>query len=154
MSISRRYRTYRSQASQDFASCENSKKIMAAGNKSKYPAVWAAYKYTTTGTKVGDWCLPAAGILTSYYNNQNAINTGFIRASGTQFTNSTCAWSSSVYSNSGAWNSYFTKSYGLLGTVKSYYYEVRPVLEFQPNSIQSSKSGALALLFFKKLGDM
>ena len=42
-------------ASQDVASCENSAKIRAQGNSSTYPAVWAAYNYTTTGTKVGDW---------------------------------------------------------------------------------------------------
>ena len=72
--------TSSSTAKNDFESCENSAKIMAAGNKSKYPAAWAAYNYTTTGTKVGDWCLPAAGIFTSYYNNQSVINTGFSRA--------------------------------------------------------------------------
>ena len=119
-----------SQASQDFASCENSKKIMAAGNKSKYPAVWAAYNYTTTGTKVGDWCLPAAGIFTSYYNNQSVINTGFSRAGGTKFTTSTYAWSSSEYSSYLAWYSYFNLSYGLSYTNKDLSREVRPVVGF------------------------
>ena len=121
-----------SQASQDFASCENSKKIMAAGNKSKYPAVWAAYNYTTTGTKVGDWCLPAAGIITSYYNNQSVINTGFSRAGGTKFTDNTLAWSSSEYNYYSAWLSTFIGSYGLYydGGIKRSDYEVRPVLEF------------------------
>ena len=122
--------TSQSSASQDFASCENSKKIRAQGNSSTYPAVWAAYNYTTTGTKVGDWCLPAAGIFTSIYNNQSTINTGFSRANGTQFTTSTYAWSSSEYDRNTAWRSDFSYSYGLLNYNKSINLEVRPVLAF------------------------
>ena len=120
-----------SQASQDFASCENSAKIRAQGNSGTYPAVWAAYNYTTTGTKVGDWCLPAAGIFTSIYNNQSTINTGFSRANGTQFTTSTDAWSSSETSNRSAWVSHFNASYGLSSGTKNHHSnEVRPVLAF------------------------
>ncbi len=122
--------TSNSAASKDYASCENSKKIRAQGNSSTYPAVWAAYNYTTTGTKAGDWCLPAAGIFTSIYNNQSTINTGFSRANGTQFTSSTHAWSSSEYGNARAWYSGFNGGYGLLSSLKNYYYEVRPVIEF------------------------
>ena len=124
--------TSSSTAKNDFASCENSAKIMAAGNKSKYPAVWAAYNYTTTGTKVGDWCLPAAGIFTSIYNNQSTINTGFSRANGTKFTDSTYAWSSREYGYYSAWASDFNDSYGLNGHnySKDSYFEVRPVLAF------------------------
>ena len=105
--------TSEASASKDFASCENSAIIRAQGTSSTYPAVWAAYNYTTTGTKAGDWCLPAAGIFTSYYNNQSTINTGFSRAGGTKFTTSTRAWSSSEYSGGDAWYSYFNHSYGL-----------------------------------------
>ena len=122
--------TSSSSASQGYASCENSAKIRAQGNSSTYPAVWAAYNYTTTGTKAGDWCLPAAGIITSIYNNQSTINTGFSRANGTQFTSSTYAWSSSEYSNYYAWDSYFGISYGLTYSSKGNYDEVRPVIEF------------------------
>ncbi len=120
-------------ASQDFASCENSAKIRAEGNSSTYPAVWAAYNYTTTGTKVGDWCLPAAGIFTTYYNNQSTINTGFSRANGTKFTTSTKAWSSDEhYINDSAYHSDFSFSYGLDYDYysKNDYHEVRPVIEF------------------------
>ena len=120
-----------SSASKDYASCENSAIIRAQGNSSTYPAVWAAYNYTTTGTKAGDWCLPAAGIITSIYNNQSTINTGFSRANGTQFTSGTYAWSSSEYTNYGAWFSNFNYSYGLNYRDKNgNRYEVRPVLEF------------------------
>ena len=119
-------------ASKDYDSCGNSKKIMAAGNKSKYPAVWAANEYKTAGTEAGDWCLPAAGIITSVYNNQEAINTGFSRANGTQFSSG--AWSSSEFDDGYAWYSGFSNSDGLSypyhHLIKNSSLEVRPVLEF------------------------
>ena len=119
-----------STASKDYASCENSKIIMAAGDKSKYPAVWAANEYSIEGTSAGDWCLPAAGIFNLYYKIKKAINTGFSRANGTQFTADTRAWSSSEYNNNRAWYSYFNYSYGLDYSSKDNYAEVRPVIDF------------------------
>ena len=121
-----------SSASKDYDSCGNTAKIIAAGDKSKYPAAWAAHEYKTAGTEAGDWCLPAAGIFTSYYNNQDAINTGFKRAGGTQFTGSSRAWSSSEYYgySNYAWYLDLSWSYGLDEYQKSSYYEVRPVIEF------------------------
>ncbi len=124
-----------SAASKDYDSCGNTAKIIAAGNKNTYPAAWAAHEYKTEGTSAGDWCLPAAGIFTSYYNNQDVINTGFSRANGTKFTTSTKAWSSSEVSSDDAWYSNFLNSYGLSdyadhGGSKGYSHEVRPVLEF------------------------
>ena len=117
-------------AATDYASCENSKIIMAAGDKSKYPAVWAANEYSTEGTSAGDWCLPAAGIFNLYYKIKKAINTGFSRANGTQFTADTRAWSSSEYNNIRAWYSYFNYNFGLDYSSKDNYAEVRPVIEF------------------------
>ena len=119
-------------ASKEVESCENSAIIRAHGDSSAHPAVWAAYNYTTKGTKAGDWCLPAAGIFTSYYNNQRVINTGFSRAGGTKFTNSTKAWSSSEhhFDYYGTWFSSFTSSYGLGYGTKNNSFEVRPVIEF------------------------
>ena len=120
-----------SSASKDYDSCGNTAKIIAAGDKSKYPAAWAAHEYKTAGTEAGDWCLPAAGIFTSYYNNQDAINTGFRRAGGTQFTGSSRAWSSSENDRGyGAWFSDFDFSYGLFDYLKHDSHEVRPVIEF------------------------
>ena len=116
-------------ASKDYASCENSKKIMATGDKSTYPAAWAAHEYSTEGTSAGDWCLPAAGIFTSYYNNQTSVNLAFERANGTKFLN-TNAWSSSEFSSSVVWYSIFGTSYGLGYYTKDRHYEVRPVIEF------------------------
>ena len=120
-----------SAASKDYASCENSKKIMAAGNRSIYPAAWLAYNYTTTGTKVGDWCLPAAGILTSIYYNQNIINTGVNLVGGTQlaFYEHFCSSSESSAITSFAFN--LNSDYGLYADRKDSDYEVRPVIEFQ-----------------------
>ena len=118
-----------SDASTDYASCENSKIIMAAGDKSAYPAVWAANEYSTEGTSAGDWCLPAAGIFTSYYNNRTSVDLAFERANGTKFLN-TNAWSSSEFSSSVVWYSIFGTSYGLGYYTKDRHYEVRPVIEF------------------------
>ena len=60
-------------ASQDLASCENTAKIIAAGDKSTYPAAWAAHEYKTVGTNAGDWCLPAAGIITNIMKSMELI---------------------------------------------------------------------------------
>ena len=122
-------------ASYDLNSCPNTEKIIAAGDKSKYPAAWAAHEYSTEGTSAGDWCLPAAGIFTSYYNNQQLVNIGLTNAGGTTFTDSTEAWSSSENDSSSAWHSYFSNKYGnnTCGETnhhKGYNYEVFPVLEF------------------------
>ena len=122
--------TSSSAASKDYDSCGNTAKIIAAGNKSKYPAAWAAHEYKTAGPEAGDWCLPAAGIFTSYYNNQTAINLGFEKAGGTTFTTSTYAWSSSEHSTNYAWRSDFNGEYGLGNRNKYHSNEVRPVIEF------------------------
>ena len=130
-----------SDAATDFASCENSKIIMAAGDKDIYPAVWAANEYSTEGTSAGDWCLPAAGIFTSYYNHYTYVNSGLERANGTKMEiGSDCdtSWTSTEKSSLSAWRSCFTGSiasdiYGLTSgnTAKNTYsYEVRPVIEF------------------------
>ena len=123
-----------STAYKDYDSCGNTAKIIAAGSKSTYPAAWAAHEYKTAGTKAGDWCLPAAGIFTSYFANQTTINTGFSRANGTTFASLTCAWSSSEYSRYDAWSSHFSDSYGVKYYHASYGKRilcgVRPVIEF------------------------
>ena len=124
-------------ASYDLNSCANTQKIMAAGDKSTYPAAWAAHEYKTEGTKAGDWCLPAAGVFTSYYNNQQLVNIGMTNAGGTQIGTSSYNWSSSEYNSSYAWYSSFSLDYGLDSSYgyryarnKSNSREVRPVLEF------------------------
>ena len=118
-------------ASYDLNSCANTQKIMAAGDKSAYPAAWAAHEYKTEGTEAGDWCLPAAGVFTSYYNNQQLVNIGMTNAGGTQIGTSSYNCSSSEYNSGYAWHSYFSYDYGLnYYYTKDYSYEVRPVLAF------------------------
>ena len=113
-------------ASKDYDSCENTAKIIAAGDKSKNPAAWAAHEYKTAGTKAGDWCLPAAGIFTSYYNNKDAIVSGFTKAGGVQFSYLT--WSSTEKTENTAWRG--GGGNGVGGDFKDYGREVRPVIEF------------------------
>ena len=115
----------------DYQSCTNIVVITVAGDKSKYPAAWAAKEYSTEGTKAGDWCLPAGGIMTSIKNNMSVINAGFILTGGTQIGTSSYYWSSSEYYSSSAWYSSFSYGYGLRSSSgKDSSYEVRPVLEF------------------------
>ena len=115
----------------DFDSCGNTAKIIAAGDKSTYPAAWAAHEYSTEGTSAGDWCLPAAGILSSYYYHKQEVNIGLAYGNGTQFTTNTFAWSSSeAYSGDAVWITYFGRSDGLKTNLKDNYNEVRPVIEF------------------------
>ncbi len=121
-------------ASYDLNSCPNTEKILAAGDKSTYPAAWAAHEYKTEGTNAGDWCLPAAGVFTSYYNNQQLVNLGITNAGGAQIGTGSYNWSSSETSSGYTWYSNFNNIYGLNykydDSNKDGSYEVRPVLEF------------------------
>ena len=115
------------EATKDFLSCSNTKKLMNLGNSNDFPAAWSTYYYITQGTENGNWCLPAAGILNSYKKNKEIINTGFTKAKGTKFTSGTHIWASTEYGG----NSYdFDIDTGLDWAYKDYSYEVRPVLEF------------------------
>ena len=120
-----------SAASQNLSSCENTAKIIAAGDKSKYPAAWAAYEYKTEGTNAGDWCLPATGVFTSYYNNQQLVNVGMTNAGGAQIEKNSYLWSSSEYGSYDAW--YLSVAYESALHNSSRYKRnrggVRPVLE-------------------------
>ena len=120
-------------ASTDFQSCTNTVIITAAGDKSQYPAAWATKEYSTEGTKAGDWCLPAAGIMTSIKNNIDLINSKYIQITGRTINKDTYLWTSSEYSNYYAWASNFNTDYGL-GNYGHYgmhsNLEVRPVIEF------------------------
>ena len=113
-------------ASYDFNSCLNTKSL----SSTKYFAASSVQKYKTDGTNLGDWCLPAAGIFTSYYNNQEKINAGFDKVGGTKFTTSTYAWSSSESDATFVWLSNLSFNYGLTSVAKYRSYEVRPVIEF------------------------
>ncbi len=118
----------------DLDSCSNTAKIMAAGNKRKYPAAWAAHEYSTEGTNEGDWCLPAAGIFYRYYIDKEKINAVFLRIGGTIIADETLAWASSEYNSRSAWRSSLIHNGGFANGLsisdKDESYEVRPVIEF------------------------
>ena len=129
----------REDASYDLNSCSNTEKIIAFADKKQHPAAWAAHEYKTEGTNAGDWCLPAAGVFTSYYNNQQVVNTSMVKVGGTQIKEYSGNWSSSEQDYEYAWSSEFSRDYGLDGSIygSTYYatkkeksFEVRPVIEF------------------------
>ena len=121
-------------AFQDLVSCENTAKIIAVGDKSKYPAAWAAHEYKTVGTEASDWCLPAAGIMNSIKNNIELIDIGYGLVNSWKIgASSLFFWSSSEYSSLVAWYAYFSNDYGSdidRDTKDSDDLHVRPVLEF------------------------
>ena len=122
--------SFASDAAQDLASCKNTAIITAEGTNGSCPAAWESYVYTTEGTNVGDWCLPAAGIFNSIKNNLSTINAGIISVNGEQLYVNDNIWSSSEYDNYTAWFLRFSYSYGLWYQAKSEWHDVRPVLEF------------------------
>ena len=81
----------------DLNSCPNTDKIIAAGDKTLYPAAWATHEYSTEGTEAGDWCLPSAGILASIYTNIQKVNIGLNNAGGEQISANDNIWSSTEY---------------------------------------------------------
>ena len=120
-----------SSASTDLQSCSNTALITAAGDKKAYPAAWTAHEYMTGGTNAGDWCLPAAGIMTSINNNMELVNDGFALAGGNQLESRSDLWSSSEKNKSDAWYSNFYSNDGVNELTKYFFTnEVRPVLEF------------------------
>lgn len=116
-------------AKTDDKSCSNTDKILA-DTHAAYPVAQATRKYApTTGTK-GKWCLPAAGVMASVYENRIAIRSALYMLGGLEFQ-TCCMWSSSEYSGNYVWISNFSGKYGLGWQSKdSYQPTVRPVLEF------------------------
>ena len=118
-----------SDAALDFSSCLNTVMMQQAGNSGEFPAAWSTYYYKTSGTQNGDWCLPASGILTSYYKNKNTIDASFNKAGGEAFN----MYDNYFWSSSQA-NAYTTWSLNYQGKLdnsdKTESNEVRPVLEF------------------------
>lgn len=115
-------------AAKDFNSCSNTDKILA-DRQTTYPAAEAARKYAPTTETKGKWCLPAAGVMTSIYNNQSAVQAGISKLGGVEYP-SCCVWSSSEISDEYAWVSDFLFSVGLSEGAKNNNQYVRPVIEF------------------------
>lgn len=124
-----------SQAAQDFNGKANTAAIKAYDSSfSNFPAAKYAYNYTTTGTNVGDWYLPALGELYKVYQNQYAINKALLSLGKSKLSNGREYWSSSE-SNDGmsayyyAWQLSFHDG-EIDGMYKNRYYYVLPVLAF------------------------
>ena len=124
---------------QDFDSCGNTQKIIKQGSSSTYPAAWAAVNYAPSSVPAtkGKWCLPAGGVARSMMNNYSAINSGLSKAGGELLPGLSVHdhwnWSSSEYSNYGAWQWCYAcdlLGYGYKDTDNSDYGYVRPVLAF------------------------
>ena len=81
----------------DLNSCPNTDKIIAAGDKTLYPAAWATHEYSTEGTEAGDWCLPSAGIIASICTNIQKVNIGLNNAGGEQISAKSQIWTSTEY---------------------------------------------------------
>lgn len=114
------------EAALDISSCANTAKIIATGDKSKFPAAWAAYEYSTTGTKAGDWCLPAAGIYTTMFVNDNtekSIKKSFKNISNTTSYVYMFGWTSTEDDGTAAW-------YGVEGV-----YGDNPLVSFGINHV-------------------
>lgn len=103
------------QAINDFNSCVNTQKIVQYSDAYHYPAAWAAFNYTPDAAPEtnGLWCLPAAGVLHSLYNNLKNINNTFFLLNGIQLKeHDEYIWSSTAYNSHYAW---FFKIYGYGG---------------------------------------
>ena len=136
--------TTNASAFKDYTSCKNSEIIKAAGSSSSYPAVWAAHNYTTTGTKSGDWCLPAPGIFSSIDANRSKINAGLTQA-GESYLGNSKLWSSSETNENSAWASDDTDmantEFGIYPFwSKSNNYNIRPVIGFCKSGYGYDKS--------------
>ena len=110
----------------DLNSCANTEKILAAGDKSTYPAAWAAHEYKTEGTNAGDWCLPAAGVFTSFFYNRQLMNIGTIN----DIVREEPFWTSSEYGRFHARRANVDIGFSLDTREKNDRLAVWPVLEF------------------------
>ncbi|MDO5386419.1 MAG: hypothetical protein Q4F75_04015 [Pseudomonadota bacterium] len=124
------------EAIKDYNACDNTQKILQAGNSKIYPTAWAVAEYApngASGTK-GKWCLPSAGIFNSLYTNLNVVNNGISKLGGTQLSNDKeNIWSSTEYQYSSMWlfSTGRTASYqgGIIISMNNTN-SVRPVIEF------------------------
>ena len=119
-----------SKAKQDFNGKANTAAIKAYNSSlSNYPAAKYAYEYKTTGTNAGDWYLPAFGELYTAYSNKDFLNYA-LSLVGKKDIPTDWHWSSSEYSNEGAWHLKFSDGYVLANGKSSSYIYFRPVLAF------------------------
>lgn len=103
-------------AASDFNGKANTKIIVNAST-SLYPAANYCYKYSTSGTKAGDWYLPAGGQIKTLCQNKKEVNTGLAKTANPTLEES---FNEDEYltSNEGDYASsgYTTMVYGRLGS--------------------------------------
>ena len=120
----------------DFGSCSNTVKAMMNGDSQKYPAPWSAKTYapSAAASTKGQWCLPAAGILHSTYENRKIIDTAIQKLGGEVLQNNRNQIWSSTESDKTFMHIFTVYSEGsglsLRGKGQSSATVVRPVIEF------------------------
>ncbi len=114
-------------------SCEKTQLLINSGDKSKFPAAWAAYEYAPAAapnTK-GKWCIPDVGVL-FYARRAYAaeIDAAIKNLNAEEFTD--YYWTTSLTEKRGMYSFHFVKDDGIT-TSYGYYdrnYKIRPVIEF------------------------
>ena len=120
----------------DFGSCSNTVKAMMNGDSQKYPAPWSAKTYapSAAASTKGQWCLPAAGVLHSTYENRKIIDAAIQKLSGEVLQNNRNQIWSSTESDKTFMYIFTVYSEGsglaLRGKGQSSATVVRPVIEF------------------------
>ena len=102
--------TNESKAKQDFNGKENTAAIKAYNSDlSKFYAAKYAYEYTTAGTNIGDWYLPALGELNKAYGYKDYLDYSLALVGKGKLINYT--WSSTEHSYLGTWGLVFSNGY-------------------------------------------
>ena len=119
-----------SKTKQDFNGKANTAAIKAYESSMYYfHAAKYAYNYTTTGTNVGEWYLPAMGELYTVYSNKDYMNYALSLVGKKDIPTDTYHWSSSEFTYDNAWVLRFSDCHVSYDSKIRYYY-VRPVLAF------------------------
>ena len=123
--------TNKDKAIQNYSGKTNTAAIKAYDSSlADYPAAYYVYNYTTAGTKVGDWYLPALRELNEIYQNKTAIDkTLSVLVKLTLPTSYNNYLSSSETAIGRVWVLKFSNGVALSGYMDSSYY-VLPVLAF------------------------
>ena len=117
-----------STAQNDYDSCGNTDKILAAGND--YAAAKSARAYAPTPETKGKWCLPALGVLYKIRANLTAVKAGLAKAPGLNIASNARAWSSTEHDRYMAMMVSYDPSYTWGLSAKSESRMIFPVLEF------------------------
>ena len=118
------------QAIQDFNGKANTAAIKAYNSSlSDFPAAKYAYNYTTAGTNVGDWYLPAAGEMHLIYQNKLFLNYTLSKLGKPELPTNIDHWSSSEENNTFAFEMYLQNGKTSF-EFKDFTGYVRPVLAF------------------------